>query len=50
LTVIILDVQPRKWHDSLTVYLAEAVEALKNKGVEVKEEYLQHLSPWVGAY
>src|SRR5215472_17535809 len=28
-----------------TVYLAEAVEALKNKGVEVKEEYLEHLSP-----
>jgi len=28
-----------------TVYLAEAVETLKNKGVEVKDEYLQHLSP-----
>jgi TnpA family transposase len=28
-----------------TVYLAEAVATLKNQGVEVKEEYLQHLSP-----
>lgn len=28
-----------------TVYLAEAIETLKKKGVEVKEEYLQHLSP-----
>ena len=28
-----------------TVYLAEAVETLKNQGVEVKEEYLKHLSP-----
>lgn len=28
-----------------TVYLAEAIETLKKKGVEVKEEYLRHLSP-----
>ena len=28
-----------------TVYLAEAIETLKKKGVEVREEYLQHLSP-----
>src|SRR5205807_9654799 len=28
-----------------TVYLAEAIETLKKQGVEVKEEYLHHLSP-----
>ena len=28
-----------------TVYLAEAIETLKKQGIEVKEEYLQHLSP-----
>jgi len=30
---------------SNTVYLAEAIETLKKKGVEVKEEYLRNLSP-----
>ncbi len=28
-----------------TVYLAEAIETLKKEGVEIKEEYLRHLSP-----
>jgi hypothetical protein len=33
-------------HVSLAyLYLAEAVETLKNQGVEVKEEDLEHLSP-----
>jgi hypothetical protein len=29
-----------------TVYIEKAVEHLKQQGMDIPEEYLQHLSPW----